>query len=207
MKQSYTFFDGGKIEFDSERSVRELVAYAFDTFGYYEPAGMELVTLFQGHHPDTNTGWITTDLSLKCADEIKDRDNLFFAYYLPNVFYFAEGGWGHHMPFLGNRPHIDDAVSISLRFEDFENTVVVNGKYTFNDIISFLKRNEYIDDICSGVIAIPIGCATKSYRIPFTDPIIKQPLKEFTVTLEKYNSERIHLDSGEFISNTVLEIC
>lgn len=41
MLQKYTFFD-------DERSVAELIGFAFDEFDYYEP-GLEIITLFQCH--------------------------------------------------------------------------------------------------------------------------------------------------------------
>lgn len=207
MKQKYCFFDGGTIEFDDKKSVKELIAYAFESFDYYEPMGMDIVTLFQAHHPDTNTGWFTTDVTLSCAEEIKNPKELCFAYYLPNVFYFAEGGWGHHMTGLGNHPSIDNAVSLSIRFGDFSNTVVINGRYTFNDIVNVLKRTEYIDNSCCFIEVIPIGCTTKSYLIPFTDPIMKACLTDFETILTQYNSERIHLAEGDFIYHSELRIC
>lgn len=207
MKQKYTFFDDGTIEFDDAKSVKELIAYAFNTFDYYEPMGMEIVTLFQAHHPDTNSGWFTTDITLSCAEEIRNCDELCFAYYLPNVFYFAEGGWGHHMPKLGNHPEIPNAVSLTIQFEDFNNTVVINGQYSFNDIICVLKRTEYIDSSCDSIEVIPIGCAYKSYLVPSSDPIMSMCLTDFVKKIEQYNSERIKLSQGEFIYHTELRIC
>lgn len=90
MKQEYTFCDGGTLEFDDSKSVKELIEYAFDTFGYYEPMGMDILTIFQAHHPDTNTGWVTTDVTLRCVDEIRNRDWLCFAYHLPDVFFLLK---------------------------------------------------------------------------------------------------------------------
>lgn len=126
MIQKYSFFNEDIIEFDDTRSVKELIQYAFEQFDYYEPAGMEIVTLFQCHHPQSDTGWFTIDTNRKCSDEIIDRNNLCFAYYMPNVFYFAEGGWGHHMIELGNHPNIPRPVALKIRFEDFDNTVIIN---------------------------------------------------------------------------------
>ena len=86
MIQKYTFCDGGTLEFDDSKSVKELIEYAFDTFGYYEPMGMDIVTLFQAHHPNTTTGWFTTDTTLRCADEIQNRENWFGqAFYVHNI--------------------------------------------------------------------------------------------------------------------------
>lgn len=205
MKREYSFFDGGKIVFDDEKSVRELIAFAFDTFGYYEPMGMGVVTLFQAHHPDTNTGWITTDTALPCRDEIKNPDELCFAYHMPGVFYFAEGGWGHHMPHLGNHPHIDNAVSLTLRFEDFDNTVVINGSYTFRDVLRTLQRTEYIDSDCSRIRVGLIGCPDGNYTIYFSDPILDRPLTDFMDIIEKRNQE-IKIQFGQFIYGTIFDI-
>ena len=207
MKQKFIFFDGGEIEFDDRKSVKELIAYAFESFDYFEPMGMDIVTLFQAHHPDTNMGWFTTDVTLSCAEEIKNPKALCFAYHLPNVFYFAEGGWGHHMTELGNHPTIDNAVALKIRFDDFRNTVVINGMYTFNDIVNVLKRTAYLSNDCNYVEVIPVGCGTKSYLIPFSDPIMKARLMDFETILDKYNSERILLSEGEFIYHIELRIC
>ena len=206
MNRAYTFFDGGTLEFDDRKSVKELIVHAFNRFELYEPLGMDCVTLFQAHHPDTSVGWFTTDVTLSCAEEIKNPDELCFAYHMPNVFYFAEGGWGHHMKALGNRPPIDNEVALSLRFEDFNNTVIVNGKYTFTDVIGLLKRTEYIDGDCRRIKVIPIGCADKAYVLSVEDPITKVCLSEFDEMLDRYNAERIHLSGGDFIYNTELQI-
>jgi len=206
MKQTYTFFDGGTIEFDDTKSVKELIEYAFDEFGYYEPMGMEVVTIYQAHHPDTIEGWFTTDVSLTCAEEIKRPDMLCFAYYLPKKFYFAEGGWGHHMPSLGNHPKIPKAVSLHIRFDDFDNTVVINGRYSFKDIINKLIETGYLDDSCKAIEVIPVGCPLKSYSIPFSDPIIRKPLTDFERILERYHSEKIALAPDEHIYYAILRI-
>ena len=207
MIQKYHFCDGGTIEFDNTRSVKELIAFAFDAFDYYEPMGMDVVTLFQPHHPSTETGWFTTDVSLSCAEEIKEPENLCFAYHLPNVFYFAEGGWGHHMSRIGNRPIIENEVSVTLRFENFNNSVIINGKYTFTDVLDFLKKTNYIDNHDKFVEVIPIGCADKSYKISFYDPIMMVCLSEFYEKLEDYNSEHIRFSCGDYITGIEFMIC
>ena len=48
MIQKYKFCNNEDfVYFDDEKTVKELLCYAFDSFGYYEPFGMEIVTLFQ----------------------------------------------------------------------------------------------------------------------------------------------------------------
>ena len=143
MKKQYHFFGEDPIWFDDDKTFRELIVYAFDCFEYYEPCGMNIVTVFQCHHPKSNTGWFTTDVSKKCSEEIVNPDELCFAYNLPNVFYYAEGGWGHHMPELGNYPIVPDPVCLKFRFEDFDNSVVINGNYCMRDVIWFLRHTGY----------------------------------------------------------------
>ncbi len=182
MKRNYTFFDGGTIEFDDRKSIKKLLEYAFDAFDYYEPLGMDAVTVFQCHHPKTNTGWFTTDTDLKCASEIINADELYFAYHVPNVFYFAEGGWGHHMTELGNHPVIENPVALHLRFEDFDNTVVINGKFSFRDIIDLLKRTGYISPSAAALTVQTVD-GEFTGRIPFSDPRLDTDLQTFSINL------------------------
>ena len=60
---------------------------------------------------------------------------------------------------------------------------------------------------CNYGEVIPVGCGTKSYLIPFPDPIMKARLMDFETILDKYNSERILLSEGEFIYHIELRIC
>ncbi len=206
MIRKYVFDGENEIEFDDQKSVKDLISYAFEKFDYYEPMGMDIVTLFQAYHPDTTTGWFTTNTLAKCADEIKDCNALYFAYHLPNVFYFAEGGWGHHMMHLGNHPDIPHAVSFHIRFDDFDNTIVMNGKYTFNDVLRVLKNSGYIEESCNHVEVIPVGCAGKSFIISSSDPSMNNTLVEFSEIIEQYCLERISLVAGECIYHIVLRI-
>lgn len=206
MKQEYTFFNDGTIVFDDTRSVKELIAHAFEMFDYYEPFGMDIVTLFQCHHPNTSTGWFTTDVNMSCADEIKNPGELCFAYHLPDVFYFAEGGWGHHMKKLGNHPIIPNAVELKLRFEDFNNTVMMNGTYCFMDIIRELNRVGYISDDCKCVKVLLVGCG-KKYSISFSDPIMKLPLTDFVSKIQEYHAVYTKLGENDFVYYEVFEIC
>ena len=205
MIQKYTFCDGGSLEFDDSKSVKELIEYAFDTFNYYEPMGMDIVTLFQPHHPNASTGWFTTNTTLRCADEIQERDWLCFAYHLPNVFYFAEGGWGHHMSGLGNRPQIPNEVPLNLRLEEKENTIVINGNYTFIDIVHTLKKNKYISADCNAVSVLPVGVG-QTYTIQFSDPIMNLCLTEFVENIELYHKKYLKLSKVDYIYHTIFEL-
>lgn len=190
MIRRYTFFvDGQKtLEFDDSKTVKELIEYAFNVFEYYEPAGIGLVTLFQCHHSKSYTGWFTRDTNSICADEIENPDELCFAYQLPDVFYFAEGGWGHHMIELGNHPPIPNPVAIKIRFEDFANTVVINSQYSFYDIISFLTNTHYISN-CRRVLVNPVGIPNGPYSIRLDDDILQLNLKDFLDEIEMLNNQ------------------
>jgi len=179
----YHFFDGGDIEFDSTKSVKELIRYAFERWGYYEPLGMEIVTIFQAHHSKSSVGWFTTDTSRSCSEEIENCKELCFAYHLPYTFYFAEGGWGHHMAMLGNHPVINNPVSLHLRFNDFDNTVVINGGYSFGDIIRYLQKGDYLPENVNSLLVRAINPYMKPYLISLDDPIMKVALMEFEKAL------------------------
>lgn len=208
MIKNYTFFDGGTISFNDEKKVKELIRYAFDEFDYYEPIGIEYVTIFQCHHSKTNTGWFTKDTNNSCCDEIENPDELCFAYYVPEVFYFAEGGWGHHMRELGNHPEIPNPVDIKLRFTDFNNTVIINGKYCLNDIVQLLKDSEYISDECRMIRIIAIyGDLSfhhvNSYVIRLSDPIMNVKLSNLDNEINKYHKR--YLESTDHIYHYIIE--
>ena len=205
MIKEYSFYDGAKknrLEFDDSKSVRELIEYAFEVFGYYEPLGMDIVTIFQ--HSRTTDGWFTTDTSLTCAQEIEYSDGLNFAYHVPGVFYFAEGGWGHHMPTLGNHPEIPNAVSIIISTEDLNDTIVINGDYSFEDIVKTLKETEYIDQNRDYLEVLVVGPG-EYYHIPLSDPIMKIPLIDFIHRIGLI-SERIELESNEQVFYEVFRL-
>ena len=73
MIKTYRFIcDSISFSFDDTKTVRELIDCAFEQFDYYEPAGMDLVTIFQCHHSKSNNGWFTRDTSRICAEEIEN---------------------------------------------------------------------------------------------------------------------------------------
>ena len=205
MVREYTFFADGQrtLAFDDSKTIRELIEYAFDEFEYYEPAGMELVTLFQCHHSQSDTGWFTTDTTRICSEEIENRDELCFAYQMPGVFYFAEGGWGHHMTGLGNHPLIPDPVALKIRFEDFDNTVVINGKYSFSDIIRYLEKTDYIADF-SQLLIKPVGITNGPYSIYPSDSLLRLNLVDFLAKIKELNDKRF--PNHGFIYHEIFEI-
>lgn len=185
MIKTYKFFGENPLEFEDTKTVKELLEYAFEEFGYYEPFGMDKVTVFQAYHPSGNYGWFTCDTTRKCSDEIKNRNELCFAYYIPDFLYFAEGGWGHHMKELGGHPEFSNPVSIKLRFEDFNHTVVFEGTHSFREVLNLLKRVGYIDESIERII-IHVCAYPNSYYTQYLDchnSILDAPMVEFDKAL------------------------
>ena len=120
------------------------------------------------------------------------------------MFYFAEGGWGHHMKELGNHPNIPSPVDLNLRFDGFQNTVVINGTYCFLDIIRFLKKAEYIPISFNIMKIIPIGVTEKALYIMFDDEITKKPLTEFKNLIKEHINSK--LSNGEYFYHEVIEL-
>lgn len=103
---------------------------------YCEPFGMDNVTLFNCH-----CRFIQNTLE-ECTNIISEPNELTIAYHMPGVFYFAEDGWGHHMPSLANHPIIPDPVELKLTFEGFRNTVIINGNIPISKIIQELEEHD-----------------------------------------------------------------
>lgn len=180
MIQVYRFGGETPLEFDDAKTVQELIQYAFEQFGYYEPFGMDAVTIYQTHHAH-----FTLDTSRKCSDEIKDSSEIYFAFHIPGFLYYAEGGWGHHMQELANHPIFRNPVSLKIKFEDFDHTVVFEGTHTFRDVLNLLKRVGYIETSISQikihVLAYPKS--NYSYSLDCSNPILDDSLIEFQKAL------------------------
>lgn len=180
MIQEYSFFKEDTIKFEDSKTVKELLEYAFEQYDYYEPFGMDTVTIYQANIPH-----LTLDTSRKCYEEIKDPDNLYFAYYIPGFLYYAEGGWGHHMAELSNHPVFNHPISLKLKFKDFDNTVVFEGSHSFREVLNLLTKVGYISDsipqIKTQVLAYPKSNYTK--HIDCSDAILDAPMTEFDKTL------------------------
>ena len=183
MIKEYHFVGEEPIKFDDSKTVKELVEYAFDEFGYYEPFGMDTVTVFQCHHSKSNKGWFTLDPLRSCKNEIANRDELCFAYYIPGVLYYAEGGWEHHMSSLGNHPEFSYPISLKLKFEEFDHTVVFEGTHSFREILDILEKVGYIKKpilrITVQVLAYPKANYVKF--IESDNPVLDAPI----IDLEK----------------------
>ena len=80
---------------------------------------------------------------------------------------------------LGNHPFIKDAVSLHLRFDDFDHTVVVAGQYRVMDMIRYMQKHEYLTDDLRGIVIRAIN----PYKIPVTilmdDPVLRMSLTDF----------------------------
>ncbi|MCQ2467927.1 MAG: hypothetical protein MJ166_10450 [Clostridia bacterium] len=185
MIQTYQFLGEPSIEFDDSKTVKELIEYAFNELDYYEPFGIDSVTIFQCHHPQSNYGWFTIDTKKSCVDEIVNRDELCFGYYIPGILYYVEGGWGHHMDGLGNHPVFEKPVSLKLEFDDFSHTVVFEGTHSFREFICLLENTGYIEEHISqikiNVLAYPRSNYSQS--IDICNTILDEPMFEFEKSL------------------------
>ena len=180
MIQEYSFFKEDTIKFEDSKTVKELLEYAFEQYGYYEPFGMDSVTIYQANIPH-----FTLDTSRKCCEEIKNPDGLCFAYYIPGFLYYAEGRWGHHMAELSNHPVFNHPVSLKLKFKDFNHTIVFEGSHSFREVLNLLTKVGYISDSISQikiqVLAYPKPNYTK--HIDCSDAILDAPMTEFNEML------------------------
>lgn len=141
---------------------------------------MDTVTIYQ-----TGFAHFTLDTSRKCCEKIKDPYGLCFAYYIPGFLYYAEGGWGHHMSELSNHPVFNNSVSLKLKFEDFDHTVVFEGSHSFREILDLLKQVGYVNNsilqITIQVLAYPNANYTK--HVDCSDVILDAPMTAFYETL------------------------
>ena len=141
MERLYRFFDMEDVLFDDERSVKELMEYVFEKSDCYEPMGMDIVTVY-----DASKYYVVTDTSKKCKDELDPSGGNGFtvAYLKEDKFFFAEGGWGHHMIDMNAVKLIGNPINIRVVFDDFKNSVVINGNLTLGEIYAFLCDTTYI---------------------------------------------------------------
>ena len=202
MIKRYKFAYCGDLYFDDSRTVKELIEYAAEKYDYYIPQGIEIATLFQaGHHSANDSGWFTHDVNRKCCDEIENCDHLCFAYYLPGVFYFAEGGWGQRG--LGNHPIIPDPVELNLRFEDFDNPVVINGNYCFADVVRFIQMTGYLTPYWNRLCVHLIGTSGGEYWVPVGDSRLQVKLLDLIRMIQEYRELRY---GCTYISDEIFEI-
>lgn len=180
MIKTYQFFGKNPLEFEDSKTVKELIQSAFEQFDYYEPFGMDTVTIFQ-----TGCAHFTLDTSRKCYEEIKDPNGLCFAYHIPGFLYYAEGGWGHHMPELPNHPIFNHPVSMKLKFEDFDHTVVFEGTHSFREVLNLLKQVGYVADSISQIKIQVFAYPKPNYtrHIDCRNSILDVPMSEFQKTL------------------------
>lgn len=180
MIKEYYFSGDGTILFDDRKSVKELISAAFEKFDYFEPLGMKYVTVFQAYHPDAFNGRFTLDTSKSCAEEIKCPDCLCFAYHIPNVLYYAEGGWGRN---LGNAPALNKKTYLHLRFEDFDHNVAFNGGLTVGEVIGLFKKAEYIPADADRLLVRPINPYSTPYTVMLSDELMNTTVEAFEASL------------------------
>lgn len=193
MLRAYRVFVEGyqwvSVNFDDQKTVNQLALRVLDEVDCYEPLGDDVVTLFEAQSPKDNNGWFLTDSGQKCCDAISNPEYLCLAYHMPGIFYYAEGGWGHHMKHLGNHPVLENPVSFKLVMEDFRNTVVVAGNYLLGDMVSFLQFKEYIPSQTRWVIVDFVGTLNDRLSIPLHDERMRRSIHDVMRDICSYMPE------------------
>lgn len=70
MIQTYKFLgENSLLEFDDSKTVKELLQYAFEQFDYYEPFGMDAITIYQ-----TDFAHFTLDMNIPVSVSIQSGD-------------------------------------------------------------------------------------------------------------------------------------
>lgn len=178
------------METDDSISVKELIEILMDRIDCYEPLGIDRVRIFEGYSEKSLSGWYIDNILQTCDKAIDNPNDLYLAYHMPDMFFYAEGGWGHHMVNLGNSPVIPNAVSLHIRFEEFDNTVVVNGAYTLREMILFIEKSGYLDSRIEGIIIHKINPHASSKYILIGDSSL-----DLDITLERF-----HLMFQEYVT-------
>lgn len=165
--------------------MRELLTCALEAFGRSAPLGEDAVTMFQSCHSGTHTGWFTQDTSRACRDEIEQPGDLCLAWHVPGLLYYAEGGWGHHMHELGNHPAFAQPVSLKLRFEGFDHTVVLEGAEPFRSVLTLLEDAGMIERGCRAIRAEVMAYPKPNYSVTIrmSDVILDAPMTELEKAL------------------------
>ena len=87
------------------------------------------------------------------------------------------------MTSLGNHPKIKNPVSLWLRFEDFDHSVVINGEYSFTDIVKYLQCGDYLPKKVKRISVRAINPMAEPYTISLTDNLMRVPLTQFARNL------------------------
>lgn len=144
--RNYRFYNASPVEFDSTKTVKELVDYVYMHNSEKRIFPMDSVTVFQMRSPKSPYGWLTTDLSRTCRKEIQNPHWLCFAYYVPQLFYFVEGGCGHYTKRLGNHPVFAHPVDVHVHLDDEKlstDEIIVNGQENIKKVLQLAVPNHH----------------------------------------------------------------
>ena len=141
MKRQYRFFDMEAVAFDDEGTVSELIRHVLMQSDRDVPMGLDSVTVY-----DAGQYCVVTDTSQKCKNVLEPLGNNGFclAFCKQGKFFFAEGGWGHHMMELCPPQAVEDPVSVTLAFGNFKSSIVINQGVTLGEMFVFLRDMGYI---------------------------------------------------------------
>ena len=138
MNQVYSIYDMPQIIFDDELTIEELISFAYKKVHCYEPAGLDIVTLFD------IVDKRVLDKKKKCKDEINKNSKLYLTYIMKDKFFFIEGGWGQALMEEIGYYYIEEVTSIRFHLEDLEGVVALNYNLPLEDIYNYLLKLTYI---------------------------------------------------------------
>lgn len=141
--KEYNFFDTEEkisILFDENKTISDLINAVFEKYDFYEPNGIECVTVYdmQGYHVVTNRMHTLAEEHLS--------SELCFAYYLPGEFLYVEGGWGHHMIQMDACRSIKEPLmfEIEINKNTTKRNMVCSSEFTVQQLYNGLVA--YFDD-------------------------------------------------------------
>ena len=101
---------------------------------------------------------------------------------------------------LPNHPVFNNPVSLKIKFEDFNHTVVFEGTHSFREVINLLKQVGYIDEsiekIKIQVSAYPKPSYTK--YIDWYNSILDAPMIEFYKALPTDGNVTLVLGGADY---------
>lgn len=143
MIKTYTFFNIRKkieIDFDENRTVKELISAVYEKYGFEAKHGLDVVTIYdmKNYHVVTNR-----------KNTLKKENvssGLCFAYFKKGEFLYVEGGWGHHMIKMDAVSQIKEPFMFYMSFDKVLNdfAFVATKKMTIKMLYEALYKSEHI---------------------------------------------------------------
>ncbi len=132
--KSYEIFNMGIVHTDLRATIKDLVVSAYKKYDRNNIINFDNITVY-----DIKNYKIILDNNMSCA-RAKLGDKLCIAYFVPNKFYYVEGGWGCHMIDMNAKKFIPHPITFGFKGSgiEFAGWPVINGNIRINEWIEFL---------------------------------------------------------------------